>query len=133
MIQSGPLEISSTYLRLRGDASVEPLTVDNTFWPRLMSGQLGDFHNEFLVAGSAFEQDWPRWEMHPNGDEVVCLLSGTVTFILEGTLGNQEIELSACGAYVLIPKGTWHTARTSGPCRMLFITAGEGTQHRPAK
>ncbi|MEJ0005936.1 MAG: hypothetical protein WDM77_05980 [Steroidobacteraceae bacterium] len=133
MIQSGPLAISSTYLRLRGDASVEPLTVDGTFWPRLMSGQLGDFHNEFLVAGSAFDKDWANWEMHPNGDEVVCLLSGAVTFILEAAHGPHEIELKDCGAYVLIPKGTWHTAKTSGPSRLLFITPGEGTQRRPAK
>ena len=36
------------------------------------------------------------------------------------------------GAYVLVPRGTWHTAKTSTRCRMLFVTAGEGTEHRPA-
>jgi mannose-6-phosphate isomerase-like protein (cupin superfamily) len=133
MVQSGPLEFSSTYLRLRADASVEPLPVDNTFWQRIMSGQLGDFHHEFLIAGSTFDRDWATWEMHPNGDEIVCLLFGAVTFLLEEALGTKEIELKDSGAYVVIPKGTWHTARTPGQCRMLFITPGEGTQHRPAK
>ena len=111
----------------------ELLTVDETFWQRVMSGQLGDFHNEFLVVSGKFEADWPMWEMHPNGDEVVCLLSGSATFLLEETAGTREIELSKSGTYVLVPKGTWHTARAQGPCRMLFITAGEGTQHRPAR
>jgi mannose-6-phosphate isomerase-like protein (cupin superfamily) len=133
MLQSQPLDLSSTFLRLRADASAELLTVDETFWQRVMSGQLGDFHNEFLVVSGKFEADWPMWEMHPNGDEVVCLLSGSATFLLEETAGTREIELSKSGTYVLVPKGTWHTARAQGPCRMLFITAGEGTQHRPAR
>ena len=133
MSQPGPLDLSSTFLRLRPDASVEPLTVDNTFWQRIASGKLGDFHNEFLVASGGCEADWPMWEMHPNGDEIVCLLSGSVTFVLEQEHGTREIELKESGAYVLVPKGTWHTAKTRVPSRLLFITPGEGTQHRPAK
>ena len=122
--------LSSTYLRLRSDASVEPLHVDDTFWQRLSTGQLGTFHNEYLVTSHTFETDWPMWEMHPNGDEIVCVLSGAVTFVLEREGGHQAIDLAEGGTYVIVPKGTWHTARTRGPSRMLFITAGEGTQHR---
>ncbi len=133
MLRSGPLDLSSTLLRLRADGSAEPLNVDATFWQRLTSGQLGDFHHERLVACGNFEADWPMWEMHPNGDEMVCLLSGSVTFLLEETQGTREVVLSESGTYVLVPKGIWHTARTHGPCRMLFITPGEGTQHRPAR
>jgi oxalate decarboxylase/phosphoglucose isomerase-like protein (cupin superfamily) len=70
------------------------------------------------------------WEMHPNGDEVVCLLSGSATFLLEKAGGTEEIALNKSGTYVLVPRGTWHTANTQAPCRMLFITPGEGTQHR---
>ncbi len=57
MAQSDPLDLSSMFLRLRPDASIEPLAVDNTFWQRLSSGQLGDFHNEVLIASSTFETD----------------------------------------------------------------------------
>jgi hypothetical protein len=131
MSQSGPLDLSSTYLRLRFDASVEPLTVDDTFWQRITSGQLGDFHNEFLIACGSCDADWPMWEMHPNGDEIVCLLSGSVTFLLQEAQGIQTIDLDSSGKYVLVRKGIWHAAKTRGPCRMLFITPGEGTQHRP--
>ena len=131
MIQSGPLDFSSTCLRLRADASIEALPIDNTFWQRMMSGELGNFHNEFLITCGTFDRDWPNWEMHPNGDEIVCLLSGSVTFILEEPHRTQEIALSDNGSYVVVPKGTWHTAKPRGQCRMLFITPGEGTQHRP--
>jgi mannose-6-phosphate isomerase-like protein (cupin superfamily) len=130
MAHAVPLDFSSTYLRLRADASIEPLTVDNTLWQRIIAGQLGDFHNEFLIACGSCDADWPTWEMHPNGDEIVCLLSGAVTFVLQEAQGTQTIDLNQSGQYVVVRKGIWHAARTRGPCRLLFITPGEGTQHR---
>ena len=128
----GPYDFATTYARLRSDTSIEPLPVNAEFWPRLMSGALGTFHHEYLVTTFAYGADWPNWEMHPNGDEIVCLLEGRVTFVLERGGREDRIELAAAGAYVLVPRGTWHTAKTSTPSRMLFIIAGEGTQHRPA-
>jgi len=130
--QPGPFNLATTYLRLRNDTSIETLPVNDAFWPRLMSGALGTFHHEYLVTMHGFEADWPNWEQHPNGDEIVCLLEGRVTMVLEQDGRERLLELSESGGYVLVPRGTWHTARTRTPCRMLFITAGEGTQHRPA-
>jgi mannose-6-phosphate isomerase-like protein (cupin superfamily) len=125
-----PFHLSSTYLRLRSDVSIEPLPVDAGFWGRLSSGQLGSFRNEYLVTTQECSADWPHWEMHPNGDEVVCLLSGSLDFILGIGAEERRVPLSAAGSYVIVPKGMWHTAKMSEPCRLLFITAGEGTQHR---
>jgi mannose-6-phosphate isomerase-like protein (cupin superfamily) len=119
-------------LRLRSDVSVEPLPMDAEFWPRLMSGQLGTFHNEYLVTTFGYDHDWSNWEMHPNGDEIVLLLEGRTTMVLELDGRERLVELSDSASYVLVPRGTWHTARTTTSCRMLFITAGEGTQHRAA-
>ena len=45
MSQSGQ-HLSSTYLRLRPDASIEPLPLDGKFWERMAAGEFGDFHNE---------------------------------------------------------------------------------------
>jgi len=125
-------DVSTDFLRLRPDCTTEPLPLGNDFWPQLMSGKLGDFRNEYLVATSAFDCDWNNWECHPNGDEIVMLLSGRVTFVLETATGTRHEELTATGEYVRVPRDTWHTARTSTPTTMLFITAGEGTRHRPA-
>lgn len=128
----GPYNIHSTFLRLRSDVSVEPLAVDGDFWPKLTRGEFGDFRNEFLVTSHAFDRDWPNWEMHPNGDEIVCLLNGVATFILELEGNSRAIELRESGDYLIVPRGVWHTARVGEPSRMLFITAGEGTQHGEA-
>jgi quercetin dioxygenase-like cupin family protein len=70
--------------------------------------------------------------MHPNGDEIVALISGAATLILEGSHGqHQEVVLNRPGSYAFVPRGTWHTARVREPTTMFFITAGEGTRHRP--
>jgi mannose-6-phosphate isomerase-like protein (cupin superfamily) len=129
---SSPLDLAFTYVRVRGDSSVEPLPANDTFWEQLMRGELGSFHNEYLVSCHAFDADWSVWEVHPNGDEIVCLLSGSVTLILERKDGPEAIALAKSGAYVIVPRGTWHTAKVVSPARLLFITAGEGTQHREA-
>src|ERR1700744_967572 len=99
------LDAASTFLRLRPDASIEALRGDATFWQRISSGALGDFHNEFLLAGVGYDKDWTHWEMHPNGDEVVCLLSGVVRIMLELSAGAESVELNKPGEYVVVPKG----------------------------
>lgn len=52
---------------------------------------------------------------------------------IEAGGGEKVVELNESCAYVVVPRGTWHTSRTRNACRMLFITPGEGTQIRPIK
>jgi mannose-6-phosphate isomerase-like protein (cupin superfamily) len=124
-------DLQNTYLRLRPDCSIEKLPVDEKFWPRLIGGELGDFHHEYLVTSHSHSADWPNWEMHPNGDEIVALMSGAATMILEAPDGQRrDVVLNRPGSYAFVPRGTWHTAQVREPTTMLFITPGEGTQHR---
>jgi quercetin dioxygenase-like cupin family protein len=67
--------------------------------------------------------------MHPAGDEILFMLEGKATFLLESSDGLREVTLSA-GRLLVIPKGLWHAAKVSEPARLLTITAGQGTQHR---
>ena len=96
-----------------------------------MSGQLGAFHHEYLVTTSLFNANWPGWEMHPSGDEIVCLLSGHVTLIQDRDGEQVRTELTRTGQFAVNPRGTWHTADVHAESLLLFITAGEGTQGRP--
>lgn len=132
MSEVAPLHLQSTFVRLRPDASVEALPVDGSFWQRLTTGALGSFRNEYLVSAFFFDADWPSWERHPAGDEIVYLLAGDVSLLLEEPGGEREVRLRDAGSYVIVPRGIWHTARIHVPSRMLFITAGEGTEHRSA-
>ena len=126
-------DLSSTYLRLRPDSSIEKLPADG-FWPQLMRGELGNFHHEYLVTTAEYSSDWPGWEMHPNGDEIVCLLAGSASLVLEGPDGNRsEVPLTQPGSFAFVPRGSWHTAKIAAPSRFFFITAGEDTRHRPVQ
>ncbi len=88
-----------------------------------------DFKGHELIAIHEFKEDWPSWEVHPNGDEIVVLLSGAATFILRIDNTNREMKLSTEGETVIVPKGVWHTAKIDSVAKMLFITPGEGTQN----
>jgi hypothetical protein len=122
--------LHDTYLRLRPDASVELLEAEG-FWPRLMSGQLGSFHNEYLVTSARYTERWSSWEQHPLGEEIVCLISGHVTLIQERDGDEHRVELTHSGAFALNPRSIWHTADVHEESTLLFITAGEGTLTRP--
>lgn len=110
-------------------ASIE--SCDSGLYQRLDDNYAG-FAGHELVSCHTFSEDWPSWEVHPKGDEIVMLLSGRVTFILELDDEEKAVELTKQGAYVIVPRGVWHTATVSEPSTVLFITPGEGTQHRDA-
>jgi mannose-6-phosphate isomerase-like protein (cupin superfamily) len=126
-------EIGGTFVHLGNDRSTAALGVTETFWQDLTSGKLGDFGGGRMVSGFAFDTPWAMWEVHPNGDELVLLLAGSVEMTLEHAGGEREVvRMSKVGEFVIVPRGTWHTARTDVSTQMLFITDGEGTEHRPA-
>lgn len=126
-----PPNVATTHLRLRSDGRADQLPVGPDFWPDLMAGKYGDFHHEYLVTCYTFEADWPNKEIHPNGDEIVVLLSGAADFILELPSGEVVVPVREPGQFAFVPKGTWHTANTRVKTTMLFITAGEGTEGKP--
>jgi len=99
---------------------------DSTLYQRIAQNYNG-FKSHELVAAYEFESDWDTWEIHPNGDEIVLLLSGEITLVLKLPGGLQSVALCEAGSYVVVPKGIWHTAKTRTPSRLLFVTPGEGT------
>ncbi len=84
----------------------------------------------YLVGVHPFAADWPHWEMHPEGHEVLVFLEGRLEMTLEEDGVRRAVEVGA-GETLLIPPGAWHIARIIEPGRMLGVTYGAGTQHRP--
>lgn len=121
-------DLATTYVQLDDGPAAFSVEVDNEFWatidrrPELLGGRLvGTFHNA---------EDWDIWEMHPAGDEVVCLLSGAVGVVLDEAGGESVVELKP-GQTCIVPRGVWHRAVVHEPGDTLHITRGDGTQHRP--
>src|SRR5919204_4600155 len=105
-------DLSSTYVQLEDGPTAAAIEVDEHFWdnienrPALHGGRLvGTFHNA---------SDWDVSEMHPDGDEVVCLLSGAIDVVLEEEDGKRIIELHP-GATCIVPRSVWHTATVHTP------------------
>ncbi|MCZ6855322.1 MAG: cupin domain-containing protein [Gammaproteobacteria bacterium] len=109
-----------------GDATAKAIT------PRFFEelGEFGTFAGHLLISRFDFDEPWPTWEIHPHGDEFVYLLSGDVDFVLRTGEGDKTIHVDKPGSYVVVPKGTWHTARPHSPTTMLFVTPGEDTQNK---
>lgn len=84
------------------------------------------------MSAFTFSEPWSSWERHPAGEELVMLISGAATMLLEERDGRREVHLGKPGEFVLVPPNVWHTARPAMPTTMLFLTPGAGTEHRPA-
>ncbi|MCC2603833.1 cupin domain-containing protein [Planctobacterium marinum] len=95
-----------------------------------LDNQYQQFKGHSLVAMHSFESDWPSWEIHPKGDEIVVLMSGEITMILKENVGDRAVTLRRSGDFVIVPRGVWHTAKTVQKSQLLFITPGEGTENK---
>ncbi len=83
-----------------------------------------------LVSVATTTKDWPVWEVHPAGDEVVVVLSGRAEFIQDVGGVMHTVVLGPQEALVN-PPGVPHTANVLEPFTALYITACPGTQHLP--
>jgi len=126
---SMPIDPSQTYVFLAPDGSAVDVPGGEAFWSGPET-ELDRFGRSWLISEFECSSDWASWEMHPNADEFVYLLAGEAVFQLEDEGGVTSIPLKGHGA-VVVPRGVWHTAKVSVPSRMLFVTLGAGTQHRP--
>jgi mannose-6-phosphate isomerase-like protein (cupin superfamily) len=117
------------YVHLRADGVAEALPGGAAFWS-LPQAELDRLGSAWLISEYEFTSDWPTWEMHPNGDEFVYLLSGSIELVLEQNDGAHALAIVGSGA-VVVPRGVWHTARVHAPSRMLHVTLGAGTRTRP--
>ena len=126
------LETFPVHLGLGARAVREPPFAGMEWYAAYAERHAADGAEGRLVSLYTFSEPWESWEMHPAGDEVVLCLGGTITLIREHADGTCDRVTLTDGAYAINPPGCWHTADV-GPdgARALFITAGEGTQHRP--
>ncbi|MEM6267742.1 MAG: cupin, partial [Pseudomonadota bacterium] len=85
----------------------------------------------WLVSQYTFTEDWPMWEMHPKGAEVVICTDGEMVIAQEFPDGNTERIALKAGDYAINPPGVWHIADIEVSASAIFITAGEGTEARP--
>lgn len=124
-------DILSTYLHFQDGGRAEIVPVTESFWGEMAAGKYPQLDQGRLMLAFTFFEPWAMWERHPAGEELVMLLSGSATVVLEESGQERIVRLDNPGSYVLVPQNVWHTAKTSVPTTMLFLTPGAGTEHRP--
>jgi mannose-6-phosphate isomerase-like protein (cupin superfamily) len=70
-------------------------------------------------------------EMHPDGDELVMLVSGRASVVLyDGERIDRVVPLGA-GQAIVIPRGVFHRVVPDGPIQILHLTPGPRGEWRP--
>ena len=130
MSENHVVDLTETYLSLGQTGKIETIRGGDEFWS-LPAAEIERYGARWFVSEYVFERDWPTWEMHPNGEEIVYLLSGALDLILEKDDARETLELRSKGL-VIVPRGTWHTAKIIETSRVMVVTLGSETQVRQA-
>ena len=120
-------DLETTYLSLDGAGAVAAHPVDASFWTTIDANP--DL-KDTLVAVFAGDSNWGHWEMHPGGDEVLVLLEGELIMLFEQAQGESRHPMRA-GSTLVVPAGVWHRALIDRPTRLMAITYGPGSGHKP--
>ncbi len=123
-----PFDLRDRYLHLKEGGAAVAVEGGAAFWRRLMAGEAR--YEGRLVVASDISADMAHWEMHPAGEELLICLAGRFEVLLEDADGQSAARLDA-GQALVVPRGAWHRLRVHEPGRMIFVTWGEGTRHRP--
>jgi len=85
----------------------------------------------FTVGAPVMTRPAPHaGEMHPDGDELLFLVSGHVSVLLEEQETQRVVDLRP-GQAVVVPRGVWHRVLPNQPSQLVHVTPGPGGQHRP--
>jgi mannose-6-phosphate isomerase-like protein (cupin superfamily) len=124
------LEQHPIHLGLGATAVSEPAFTGIEWYAGYVDRHAADGAEGRLVSMYTFDESWDSWEVHPDGEEVVLCVTGSITLHQEHADGTTATVTLGTGEYAINPKGTWHTADVTEPCTCLFITPGVGTEHR---
>jgi mannose-6-phosphate isomerase-like protein (cupin superfamily) len=68
-------------------------------------------------------------EMHPDGDEVLYMISGHANVVFLDS-ADPDVELKP-GAGLVVPQGMWHRVDILEPSQIVYATPGPNNEFRP--
>jgi len=133
--QTGPFDLSITPIHLETggpEAPAVPLGgfgYDGPSFMKYIEAHCRQGAPGRLIMVESTPGDWPAWECHHEGDEIVIVLEGTADFIQQ--IDGEERRMSVKpGSTIINPRGVWHTANVTVPLKAVYITPCPGTEHR---
>jgi mannose-6-phosphate isomerase-like protein (cupin superfamily) len=74
-------------------------------------------------------------EVHPDGDEFLYVVSGTMELILddgdERAVGAEMTVVLRPGDAYVVPRGVWHRLEAAEPSYLIHVTPGPNGNYRP--
>jgi mannose-6-phosphate isomerase-like protein (cupin superfamily) len=92
--------------------------------PVLADGYVLALHH----ASGPHDVHYPTWEMHPEGDELLILASGSLSVEFRGERAKRMAALSPQAALV-VPAGVWHRVIVHEPSVLIAVTPCHNTVH----
>jgi mannose-6-phosphate isomerase-like protein (cupin superfamily) len=92
--------------------------------PAFADGRVLALHH----ASGPHDVHYPTWEMHPEGDELLILLSGSLSVELREEETERTAPLSPQAALV-VPAGVWHRVIVHEPSVLIAVTPCHNTVH----
>jgi mannose-6-phosphate isomerase-like protein (cupin superfamily) len=116
-----PIDLSNNGVRLCPDGCV-------VSEKHPMSGAAAGWTVAAVNAATAADVHGDHWEMHPDAEELVAVLSGGIRMYLrpEATGAQEDSVTVPAGNAFVVPRGRWHRVELDAPSHLLAIT----TRHR---
>jgi mannose-6-phosphate isomerase-like protein (cupin superfamily) len=91
----------------------------------------------FTVGAIARMDEAPphRGELHPDGDELLYVVSGRLEAVLDDgdldRVGTETRHEIGPGQAFVVPRGVWHRLEVLEPAHLVHVTPGPASGHRP--
>jgi quercetin dioxygenase-like cupin family protein len=86
----------------------------------------------FSFSILSMDRDAPHdGEMHPDGDEIIYVISGKIEVTLE--LDKEELFEVVVGTGIVIPKGIWHKIHVIEAAQLVTVVPGPSFEFRTIK
>ncbi len=130
---TGPFDLSKSPIHLNTNAPAVPIEnfgFNGPAFEAYIAKHCAPGAPGRLIMIETTPKDWPAWECHREGDEIVIVLEGEGEFLQE-LGGETKRSPFGPGSTFINPAGVWHTANVRKPMRAIYLTPCPGTQHRP--
>jgi mannose-6-phosphate isomerase-like protein (cupin superfamily) len=123
------LDLDLNYVSIGEDGVAEAVVVTPQFWEELTTGRRSV--GQWLLGAGTSQESAPNWDLHPDGECIIILLSGSIDVTMQLEEKEHVVELRETGDACLVPRGVWHRQVLDEASRRIFLTEGAGTQMRP--
>lgn len=131
--ETNTFDLKEFGVQFRQGDDARAFKVDNHYLRKMMEddkSQSGLIMKVYHVRSST-DAHSDYWEMHPHGDEFLCLTSGQMDIVIDGQK-TKIIRLEPFTGFI-VPAGCWHRLLVGKASTLIVITPREGTKFRKAQ